>query len=96
MTETEAILLETLKKYETDLMDMLVVLERERKAAEQSRKETESEIISFLQNFGERLEKLETDYSTLQEQIMKLSAILMQQAEIQQQQSKILTQLTKA
>lgn len=96
MTETEALLLDTLKKYETDLMDMLVVLERERKAAEQSRKETESEIISVLQNFGERLEKLETNYSTLQEQIMKLSAILVQQAETQQQQSTILTQLTKA
>ncbi len=96
MTETEAILLETLKKYETDLMDMLVVLERERKAAEQNRKETESEIISVLQNFGERLEKLETNYSTLQEQIMKLSAILVQQAETQQQQSEILTQLSKA
>lgn len=96
MTETEAILLETLKKYETDLMDMLVVLERERKAAEQSMKETESEIISILQNFGERLENLEINYSTLQEQIMKLSAILVQQAETQQQQSTILTQLTKA
>lgn len=96
MTETEAILLETLKKYETDLMDMLVVLERGQKAEEQSRQETESEITSVLQNFGERLEKLETNYSTLQEQIMKLSEILTQQAEVQQQQSKILTQLAKA
>ena len=96
MTETEAILLETLKKYETDLMDMLVVLERGQKAEEQSRQETESEITSVLQNFGERLEKLVTNYSTLQEQIMKLSEILTQQAEVQQQQSKILTQLAKA
>ena len=96
MTETEAMLLEALKKYETDLMSMLEYLEKARKAEEQIRKETESEIISVLQNFGERLEKLEINYSTLQEQIMKLSAILVQQSETQQQQSKILTQLTKA
>ena len=70
--------------------------EKARKAEEQIRKETESEIISVLQNFGERLEKLKINYSTLQEQIMKLSAILVQQAETQQQQSTILTQLTKA
>ena len=96
MTDTEAMLLEALKKYETDLMSTLDDLEQTRKAAEQSRKETESEIISVLQNFGERLGQLETNYSTLQEQIMKLSAILAQQAEIQQQQSTILMQLTKA
>ena len=96
MTEIEAMLLEALKKYETDLMSMLEYLEKIRKAEEQIRKETESEIISVLQNFGERLEKLEINYSTLQEQIMKLSAILVQQSETQQQQSKILTQLTKA
>ena len=53
-------------------------------------------VYSALQNSGERLEKLEINYSTLQEQIMKLSAILVQQSETQQQQSKILTQLTKA
>ena len=89
MTETEAILLDTLKKYETDLMDMLVVLERERKAAEQNRKETENEIISVLQNFGERLNNLETNYSTLQNQIVRVSEAL-------KQQSEILTRLTKA
>lgn len=84
MTETEAMLLEALKKYETDLMSMLEYLEKARTAEEQIRKETESEIISVLQNFGERLEKLEINYSTLQEQIMKLSAILVQQSETQQ------------
>lgn len=55
--------------------------EKARKAEEQIRKETESEIISVLQNFGERLEKLKINYSTLQEQIMKLSAILVQPAQ---------------
>ena len=84
MTETEAMLLEALKKYETDLMSMLEYLEKARTAEEQIRKETESEIISVLQNVGERLEKLEINYSTLQEQIMKLSAILVQQSETQQ------------
>lgn len=36
--------------------------EKARKAEEQIRKETESEIISVLQNFGERLEKLKINY----------------------------------